>query len=489
MAAEEPVLPPVAPLTDEDFEGRRTIFTEIFADAQAQDIKMKSLAERQEKELAGVRSLTYGEIDISILHKVLKTVVEEHGPLYAGKGAFVDLGSGAGKACIAAGLLHPFEKVVGIELLECLNGLAGAADAKYKEAQLPEGVAKPEMSFVKGDFVLEYDSLLEPLAEATAVCLAVATMYGEEQLGAMAKFAERMPDGSIFITFTQELLESLLVDVNRNPKQRCAAATKKALAVRGKAPEGIEVVVELAPNSARGWKKVHSEDMELMWGATSCHVFKKYGCPYCNPGEVCMATLPDDSAAYLAKYVDSTHAIFMDGTSEEPCEVVVKDEEGKIHGKMEALTTEGAAAMLKTHAAAQAAAKQAEAEDPKAQVAAAVQVVADTVGLKHPSHQSEAEGLICYAAVGAVSKESECLVRSLAKGVPTAGPPARTVSHLLSKYDAACREKDEHKAGGVSEAQAVEIWTALRTDFLHALESNSSVVLEDLKQKAEAKKQ
>jgi len=59
---------------------------------------MKSLAERQEKEMAGVRGLTYGEIDIDNFRKILKEVVEKHGPYYAGKGQFVDLGSGAGKA-------------------------------------------------------------------------------------------------------------------------------------------------------------------------------------------------------------------------------------------------------------------------------------------------------------------------------------------------------------------------------------------------------
>jgi hypothetical protein len=35
-------------------------------------------------------------------------------------GKFVDMGSGTGKGCLAAALLHPFDSVVGIELLEKL---------------------------------------------------------------------------------------------------------------------------------------------------------------------------------------------------------------------------------------------------------------------------------------------------------------------------------------------------------------------------------
>ena len=32
-----------------------------------------------------------------------------------------------------------------------------------------------------------------------------------------------------------------------------------------------EVIAEAAPNPAHGWIKVHSEEMELMWGMTSCY--------------------------------------------------------------------------------------------------------------------------------------------------------------------------------------------------------------------------
>lgn len=53
-------------------------------------------------------------------------------------GVFVDLGSGTGKACIAAALLHPFEAVRGIETLEGLHRFAiDAIHPRY------ESIAKP----------------------------------------------------------------------------------------------------------------------------------------------------------------------------------------------------------------------------------------------------------------------------------------------------------------------------------------------------------
>ena len=54
-------------------------------------------------------------------------VKEKDMPLFANKGVFVDLGSGSGKACLAAQLLHPFEKVVGIETIQCLHDFANKA--------------------------------------------------------------------------------------------------------------------------------------------------------------------------------------------------------------------------------------------------------------------------------------------------------------------------------------------------------------------------
>ena len=44
----------------------------------------------------------------------------EYGVFEGDGGVFVDLGSGTGKGIIAGILMHPFSKVVGVEMLETL---------------------------------------------------------------------------------------------------------------------------------------------------------------------------------------------------------------------------------------------------------------------------------------------------------------------------------------------------------------------------------
>lgn len=50
------------------------------------------------------------------LAKILEKIDERWNAMPEG-GTFVDLGSGLGKVCFGAALLHPFSKVLGIEIL------------------------------------------------------------------------------------------------------------------------------------------------------------------------------------------------------------------------------------------------------------------------------------------------------------------------------------------------------------------------------------
>mmetsp|Transcript_117785 Transcript_117785/g.293720 ORF Transcript_117785/g.293720 Transcript_117785/m.293720 type:complete len:309 (+) Transcript_117785:99-1025(+) len=280
----EPVLEEVPPLSDEAFQARQPIFDEIFAGSTAQDIKAKSIAERKENGLED-RSLTYGEIDFGLMNQILNTVKTNFGPLYE-KGVFLDLGSGVGKACVAAALQHPFEKVVGVETLQSLSDVGAAAAAKYQEAQLPEGVHKPELQLVKGDFVSEFEAHIEPVAAQVTVCLAVATCYGEKETQAMVAAARKMPENSFMISFTQALPESFVVDKQRHPRQRKAAAVRKACARRGVEPcPASEVEVPDNEFDPDGFTLVHRETVQVPWGApATVFVYKKV--PMAVPEEV-----------------------------------------------------------------------------------------------------------------------------------------------------------------------------------------------------------
>lgn len=231
-------------LSDGEAKSRRRLFESIFKPVSPETAKEASRAER-EKESLQDKSLTYGEMHFLAMHELINKIKREHGNLYAGRGVFLDLGSGAGKAAISAGLLHSFARVVGIERLGCLHDFAEESRKGYLAADLstpgaPDGVPKLEVQFTKGDFVeLLAGQEMKEMAEQVAVCLAVATCYTEDQMQALGRFARLMPAGAVIITFTQTLPASLI------------------------------------NAEAKGWVLVHSEVKEMMWGASTVFIYKK----------------------------------------------------------------------------------------------------------------------------------------------------------------------------------------------------------------------
>jgi hypothetical protein len=308
MAVPAPVsAPPPEPspqLAAEELQGRLDIFAGIFQTCNSDVAKQASLNERKipppaegedaepedeekrkEREIQEKRnqSLTYGEMPMDVLHKLLNTVKNgEVGALYDGKGTFLDLGSGAGKACIAAGLLHQFEKVVGIETLDCLNNFANTAAEQYKAVEtVADNFVKPEVQFIKEDFVANFEAALEPLASTVVVCLAVANAYHPEQLKAMADLALKMPDKSFFITTGQALPDSCTFALNRHPLQRRAVNVKRCLAKRGTDPDKV-IIEEPEVHEEVGWVEIPCSplEIEMAWGPSKCFIYYKKPGPF-----------------------------------------------------------------------------------------------------------------------------------------------------------------------------------------------------------------
>lgn len=228
-------------LSDELFPEREKVFLDLYAECDAEKAKGISKEARTNLGIEGKPNLTYAEIDIASMHSILNTIKKEFGPLYVGQGAFVDLGSGVGKAVVAAGLLHPFQKVVGIECLDPLSAVASEAQGKFAAAAaavFEEGKTPPEMIFMKGDFVEEVGR--QELGQCAAECkvaFALATCYLEPQITAMFEFAKLMPVGSLFVTFGQQL--------------------------------------PLSKEAGEDWISLNCESMEMMWGPSTCFIYKK----------------------------------------------------------------------------------------------------------------------------------------------------------------------------------------------------------------------
>lgn len=168
-------------------------------------------ASAQERALTpGNRNLLYGELPcpgpLRALFRVLRGLGLEPG------GLFVDLGSGAGRPCVAAALLHPFAACEGLELLTGLH--AQSLEAARRCRELLPGLAT-ELRFVRASF-LEHDWSHASVVFANSTCFDADTMQG------IAVAATRLGPGSFVITLTHALpplagLNLVLVHEQRFP--------------------------------------------------------------------------------------------------------------------------------------------------------------------------------------------------------------------------------------------------------------------------------
>jgi hypothetical protein len=277
-AAEPEPRQPAPPLEAEQEEERSKLWEGIFAEYPANKVKKDSIEERKANGKEEDTSLTYGELDFATVNNLITTLKGQHTRLYAGQGIFLDLGSGCGKACVAAALAHQFEKVIGIETMECLDKAAQAAHEKYKEVALtgeppPE---KTEIQFIKGDFVADLTATLEPFAPQIAVCIAVATSFGEEQLNALATLASKMSDNAIFITFSQGLPDWIIGGDKKLPQERFRDHLKIALSKRGTDPANVDIDKNPPDAKPGGWRLIDEQEVKLPAGGAPMELPTKY---------------------------------------------------------------------------------------------------------------------------------------------------------------------------------------------------------------------
>jgi len=186
---------------------RKELFQSVYSEISTATAKNASIEEREQMERKGYvcdRSLLYGEIEFSALETAFVIIRERGGGLKGEGSTFVDLGSGSGKAVIAAALLHNFNKCVGLEILKKLHELAMSASMKWELLKLSTPTLSKTTSnlqFIHGD-MLEYD-----LSNAHVV-LANSTGYDENLMSKLSKCAEKMEPGSFYISFSQCLPSS-----------------------------------------------------------------------------------------------------------------------------------------------------------------------------------------------------------------------------------------------------------------------------------------
>ena len=171
--------------------------------------KTTSKAERFEKGLNS-GSLTYGEVEYLSLVDIFDVIKQDGDSFQEPGGVFVDLGSGIGKGVIGACLMHQFDRVIGIEILEGLyTKSCELKDVYYstfprvlEEEGNPFGFEKmPELELIHGDFL---KGEMEFLKETDFV-LANSTCFSEELMEQLAERLKEMKRGSWVVTFTKRL--------------------------------------------------------------------------------------------------------------------------------------------------------------------------------------------------------------------------------------------------------------------------------------------
>ena len=104
--------------------------------------KAASKRERDEKQLKNT-ALVYGEVTFETMGIIIEKIRKKYGKPFVGTsgatgilqgtsgGIFYDLGSGSGKATVAAAILYNFDTCCGVELLESLFSLSLDISAVY----------------------------------------------------------------------------------------------------------------------------------------------------------------------------------------------------------------------------------------------------------------------------------------------------------------------------------------------------------------------
>ena len=84
------------------------VYNEIAAYHPCSVGKDLSKSHREKSLEMGVKWLTYGEMLFQTMALSIESIRDRYGGLTEG-GVFYDLGSGTGKGCLGAALLHPFD--------------------------------------------------------------------------------------------------------------------------------------------------------------------------------------------------------------------------------------------------------------------------------------------------------------------------------------------------------------------------------------------
>ncbi len=141
-------------------------------------------------------ALTYGECTPEGVGAMLAAVDPQPGEV------MVDLGSGTGKMLVYAAFLHPFSKVVGVELLPELHEAAKEVGERYIREirpQFKDERKNTKLEYILGD-IFEYD-----VSKADILISHCCTCFDDAMMQRLSDTLEKCKPGARIITITRGL--------------------------------------------------------------------------------------------------------------------------------------------------------------------------------------------------------------------------------------------------------------------------------------------
>lgn len=177
----------------------------LFSPFSTRECEKISKTERESfKQNETSTSLVYGEVKFSAIAAIL----HKSGVSFPSGGCFVDLGSGSGRVVFAARLLHNFEKLRGIEILEGLHEAAVTVQQRFQTLApilgknlrhlLPANAVPSSMQFIRASF-LESDWSDGDVVFANSTCFSDSLMH------AISVQSKQLKEGAYIAVLTKPL--------------------------------------------------------------------------------------------------------------------------------------------------------------------------------------------------------------------------------------------------------------------------------------------
>ncbi|GMH48602.1 hypothetical protein TrVE_jg14474 [Triparma verrucosa] len=160
---------------------------------------------RAERKREGYISttLTYGEIKFETFAELMNILKGRHGAMKEDGGVFVDIGCGIGKPLFGAALLHKFDKIVGIEILEDLYKVCVETMQHWTKHVKPvlgeERTQDMQFSFLNNDF------LIADWSDADIVFMN-STCFNRSLMIDLSAKGKALAPGTIVVTTTKRMV-------------------------------------------------------------------------------------------------------------------------------------------------------------------------------------------------------------------------------------------------------------------------------------------